>query len=93
MEIYKEFRSIRFAREWKGKEGVRVPIIKKGEGENVEEYREVTLMQTAYKMYASVLPERLRNEIEKKNLLPPNQTEFRRGMGTIYTITNYLINR
>lgn len=50
-------------------------------------------MQTAYKMYASELPERLRNEIEKKNLLPPNQTEFRKRMGTIYTILNYLINK
>lgn len=38
--------------------------IKKGEREKVEEYREVTLTQTAYKVYASVLTERLREEVE-----------------------------
>lgn len=39
--------------EWR--EGVIVPIVKKGEGNRVEEYREVTLTQTAYKMYVAVL--------------------------------------
>lgn len=33
------------------------------EGE-FEEYREVTLTQTAYKVYASVLTERLKEEVE-----------------------------
>lgn len=63
--------------------------------ESVSEYREVTITQTAYRIYATVLADRLKKEIEKKDLLPPNQTGFRKGMGTIdniYTL-NYLINR
>lgn len=43
----------------KWKERVIVPIIKKGDGEVVEDYRGVTLMATAYKVYAAVLAERL----------------------------------
>jgi len=66
---------------------------KKGEG--VKDYRGVTLMPTLYKIYTAVLAERLREEIEEKGLIPPNQTGFRRGMGTMDNIfvLNYLINR
>lgn len=85
---------------WKGggwpgswNEGVIVPIRKKGESDKVEDYRGVTLLQTAYKIYAAVLAERLKSEME--DILPPSQTEFRRGMGTIDNIyvLNYLINK
>jgi len=61
----------------------------------VEEYRGVTLLPTLYKFYVMILAERLNEEIEGKGSIPPNQTGFRRGMGTldnIYVI-NYLINR
>lgn len=52
-------------------------------------------MPSVYKIYARILVERLREEMENKSMRPPNQTRFRRGMGTIdnlYTL-NYLINR
>ena len=79
--------------EWR--EGVVVPVVKKGAGKRVEDYRGVTLTQTAYKVYASVLAERLREEVEGKKLLPPSQAGFRRGMGCIDNIyvLNHLINR
>lgn len=35
------------------KEGMIVPIIKRGEGGRVEDYRGVTLTQTTYKVYAA----------------------------------------
>ena len=89
-------------RVWRGegwpegwKEGIVVPVLKKGAGERVEDYRGITLTQTAYKIYASVLAERLRLEVEEKMILPPSQAGFRRGVGCvdhIYTL-NYLINR
>jgi len=47
-----------------------VPIVKKGEGERVEEYRGVTIMSTLYKVYAAVLEERLRKEVEEKGIVP-----------------------
>jgi len=67
--------------EWK--EGIIVPIVKKGRGERVEEYRGVTLLVTLYKIYVMVLAERLNEEIEGKGIVPHNQMGFRRGMGII----------
>lgn len=62
----------------------------------MEDYRGVSLTSTLYKLYASVLADRLREEIEEKNLIPQNQTGFeRKGLGTINNIyvLNYLVNR
>jgi len=87
---------------WKGggwpeswKEGVIVPIVKKGEGERVKDHRGVTLLSTLYKVYVAVLAEKLREEMERKGIIPPNQTGFRKGMGTVDNIyvLNYLVNR
>jgi len=86
---------------WKGegwlemwKDGI-IPLVKKGEEENMEDYRGVTLMTSAYKIYVTILERRIREEVEEKRIMPANQTGFRRGMGTldnIYTL-NYLINK
>lgn len=65
--------------EWK--ERILVLVLKKGKGVKVEEYRGVTLMQTAYKIYAAVLADRLREEVESKAILPPSQAGFRKGGG------------
>lgn len=54
------------------KEGVVIPLIKKGEGTVVEEYRGITLMPTLYKIYASVLAERVKEEVEGKGIIPQN---------------------
>jgi len=48
-----------------------------------------------HKVYAAILAERLREEVERKGLLPSNQIGFKKGKGTmdnIYVI-NYLANR
>lgn len=52
-------------------------------------------MSILYKIYVSVLAERLREKAERKRILPKNQTRFRKGMGTLDSIyvLNYLINR
>lgn len=76
------------AREMEG--GGIVPIRKKGEGVRAEEYRGVTLMPAIYKVYVTVLAERLRSEMEDKRVLSENQTGFRKGMGTMDNI--YIIN-
>lgn len=77
------------------KEGEIVPVVKKGEGDTVEEYRGITLMPSAYKVYATVLAERLREEVERGRVIPQSQAGSRKGMGTIDNIyvLNYLINR
>lgn len=87
---------------WKGegwpeiwKEGLVTPIIKKESGEVAKDYRKITLMSTLYKIYTSVLMERVKEELEKKEIIPDNQTEFRKGMGVMDNIyvLNYLINK
>lgn len=72
-----------------------VPIIKKGEGQEMKDYRGITIMPSMYKIYTAILAERVRKEVEAKNIIPDNQTGFRKGMGTIDQIyaLNYLINR
>lgn len=77
------------------KEGLIVPIVKKSEGDRVEEYKGVTITSTLYKVYAKVLAERLRKEVEEKGIMPRYQTGFREGLDTMNNIyvLNYLINR
>lgn len=89
----KVWKGERWPEEWK--EGVMVPIVKKREGIRVEEYRGITLMSTLYKIYAMLLAERLREDVERKKIVPQNQTGFRRVMEIIdYTyVLNYLVNR
>lgn len=72
-----------------------MPVVKKGRGEVIGEYRGVTLMPTLYKIYAAVLAERLKEKIERKGVLSPNQVGFRKGRGMIDNIyvLNYLVNR
>lgn len=59
------------------------------------DYRGVTIMPTLYKIYTTALAERLREEVEGKEIIPPNQTGFRKGLGTVDNIyvLNYIINR
>jgi len=45
-------------------------------------------MPTLYKEYTA-LAERLREEVERKGLIPPNQTGFRKGMRTMDNIYIY----
>ena len=52
------------------KEGLIAPLVKKGRGTGVQDYRGVTLMPTLYKVYAAVLGERLEQEVEEKGMIP-----------------------
>ena len=81
-------------RVWKGegwpelwKQGVVVPIVKRGKGEVVKDYRVVTLMPTLYKIYVAVLLERLKKDVEekktiKKKIIKKRQyRRIRQGLG------------
>lgn len=71
-----------------------MPIRKKGE--RIEYYRGVTVAPALYKIYVSIFWREAREgEVEEKNLVPQNQTGFRKGMGTMDNVyvLNYLINR
>lgn len=69
------------------------PIYKKGEKSDVKNYRGITLMDTAYKIYANILNERLSSAVEEK--LGEGQFGFRKGrscIDAIYTL-NFVANR
>lgn len=73
--------------------GVISPIFKKGKKEEVRNYRGVTLMDTAYKIYANILNKRLKQEVGGK--LGEGQVGFREGRGTMDAVyvLNYVANR
>lgn len=52
-------------------------------------------MPSLYKTYVTVLAGRLEEKMERKNMIPQNQTGFRKGMGTVDNIyvLNHLLNR
>lgn len=89
----KVWRGEGWIKEWN--KGLVVPILKKGKGRKVGEFRRITLMSSMYKIYTTILAERLGDEVEGKGLIPPNQAGFRKEMGTIENIyvVNYLVNR
>ena len=64
------------------------PIWKKGSRDEAENYRGVSLLSTAYKVYASILNEKIKTEVE--NFLPESQAGFRTGRGTLDNI--YILN-
>lgn len=62
--------------EWN--KGMIYPIFKKGEKSDVKNYRGIILMDTAYKIYANILNEKLKKEVEEKL---DGQFGFRTGKG------------
>lgn len=55
----------------------------------------MTIMSSMYKVYAKVLAERLKKEVEEKRTVLQSQTGFRKKLSTMDNIyvLNYLINR
>lgn len=44
----------------------------------MEDHRKMTLASTLYKIYAEVLAESIREEVERRHLIPENQASFRK---------------
>jgi len=63
-----------------------IPLYKRGDKEKVGNYRGISLLCTAYKIYAEVLRNRLEKEAEEKNKVPESQAGFRKGRSTIDNI-------
>lgn len=72
--------------------GISNPIYKREKGE-IKNYRGITLMNTAYKIYASILNEKLIEEVDNK--LQETQFGFRAGRGAIDAVyvLNYILNK
>lgn len=73
--------------------GLICSIYKRGDKENVKNYRGITFMDTAYKIYVSILNERMKIKVEEK--AGEGQFGFRQGRRTadaIY-VMNHVMNR
>lgn len=82
---------------WKGeafpdrwKKGNIIPTYKKRDIHNTSNFRRITLLDTAYKIYAMILEKKLTTEAEENNILQDNQSGFRKGRGTTDNI--YILN-
>lgn len=80
-------------KDWKT--SVIVPIFKKGNKEKAKNYRGISLLYTANKIFAEILRGRLEIEVDRKMIMPESQCGFRKGRGTIDNIfiLNHLIQR
>ncbi|XP_024872374.1 uncharacterized protein LOC112454952 [Temnothorax curvispinosus] len=56
-----------------------VVLYKRGDKERTENYREISLLCTAYKVYAEILRNRLEEIMERKGMIPDSQAGFRKG--------------
>lgn len=86
--IRKAWRDGVIPEEWR--KSIIVPLYKRGEVENAENYRGISLLCSAYKIYAEVLCNRLCKEAEEKKMLPESQAGFRKGRSTVDNI--YILN-
>lgn len=71
------------------------PVAKKKDADRVEDHRGITLLPTAYKICATVLANRLKKEMEEKEMVPECQAGFRKERGVMDNIycLNYLVER
>lgn len=58
-------------------------LYKKGDPIITSNYRGITLLCTAYKLYAAVLNERIRTDMERKGIIDDTQAGFRKERSTI----------
>lgn len=63
-----------------------MPLYKKENVEKAGNYRGISLLCIAYKIYAEVIRNRIEKEVEEKCTVPENQASFRRGRSIINNI-------
>ena len=80
-----------FPEQWT--EGHIIPIFKKGDKNNVSNYRSITLLSTVGKLFTRILNNRLNSWADEYNIYVEAQAGFRRGMGTtdnIFILNNLI---
>jgi len=78
------------------RKGIVVPIYKKGDPGLPSNYRGVSLLCTAYKIYTELIRRRrLEKEVKRRKGIPETQMGFRRGRSTVDNvfILNHLVQR
>ena len=67
-------------------EGIIVPVHKKGDASNVENYRGITLVSCMSKLFTSILNKRITVLCDKFNIISDAQFGFRKGRSTVDTV-------
>lgn len=60
-----------FPKDWR--KAVIFPIRKNGDKDKAANYRGISLLESASKLYAAILNERIRKDVEEKNILAETQ--------------------
>lgn len=70
-------------------------LYKRGDVNVTGNYRGISLLYSAYKIYAEIIRSRLVKEVEEKKIIPESQAGFRNGRSTMDNIyiLNHLIQR
>lgn len=63
-----------------------MPIYKRGDRMVPENYRGISLLCSAYKLYAELVRNKLEKEVQEKGILTERQPGFRKGRSTIDNI-------
>ena len=69
------------------KEGIVVPILKKGDAKELKNYRPVSCLTAASKVLEKVVCEQLTRFVEVNKILPNNQHGFRANRSTMTALT------
>jgi len=77
------------------KKSIIVPILKKGDPNVPGNYRGISLLCSAYKVYAELIRRRLEEQVESMERLPETQAGFRKGKSTMDNIfvLSHLVQR
>lgn len=68
-------------------------MAKKGHREKAKDHTGLTHVLSMYKLHAMALAKRLEKEVEERKMIPHIQVGFRKAMGMVDNILNYLANR
>lgn len=74
----------------KWRRNIIVPLHKRGDVNDTGNYRGISLLCSAYKIFAEILKKRLEHVMEKKKILPESQAGFMKGRSTMDNI--YILN-
>jgi len=86
--IQKVWNEVKIPEEWRT--SIIVPLYKRGDPNVIPNYRGISLLCTAYKIYTEIIRRRLVEEVEEKKALPESQMGFRKGRSTLDNI--YILN-
>lgn len=63
-----------------------VPLYERGDADRGNNYRGISLLCSAYKIYTEIIRNRMDREVEEKSMLPESQAGFRKGRSTMDNI-------